>query len=60
MAVRPMLKGLPETFIDSETGIGADLMEINPDEAERYFYEKCASHLDDIMNNLEQKGYPAA
>ena len=34
-------------------------MDIEPDEVEQYFYEKCASHLDDIMN-LEQKDYPTA
>ena len=59
MAIRPMLKGLTEAFADPKTGIGADLMDIEPDEVEQYFYEKCASHLDDIMN-LEQKDYPTA
>lgn len=59
MAIRPMLKGLAEAFADSKTGIAADLMDINPDEVEQSFYEKCASHLDDIMN-LEQKEHPEA
>ena len=59
MGIRPMLKGLTEAFADPKTGIGADLMDIEPDEVEQYFYEKCASHLDDIMN-LEQKDYPTA
>lgn len=59
MAVRPMIKGLSEAFADPKTGIGADLMEIDPDEVEQYFYEKCSSHLDDVMN-LEQKEHPAA
>lgn len=59
MAIRPMLKGLTEAFADSKTGMGADLMDINPDEVEQSFYEKCASHLNDIMN-LEQKGHSAA
>lgn len=59
MAIRPMLKGLTEAFADSKTGIGADLMDIDPDEVEQYFYEKCVSHLDDIMN-LEQKEYESA
>ncbi len=54
MAIRPMLKGLTEAFADSKTGIGADLMDIDPDEVQQYFYEKCVSHLDDIMD-LEQK-----
>ncbi|KAI4446665.1 hypothetical protein C823_001183 [Eubacterium plexicaudatum ASF492] len=59
MAIRPMLKGLIEAFADPKTGIGADLMDIDPDEVEQYFYEKCVSHLDDTMN-LEQKEYPTA
>ena len=59
MAIRPMLKGLTEAFADPKTGIGADLMDIDPDEVEQYFYEKCVSHLDDTMN-LEQKEYEAA
>lgn len=59
MAIRPMLKGLTEAFADPKTGIGADLMDIDPDEVEQHFYEKCVSHLDDIMN-LEQKEYPTA
>ena len=59
MAIRPMLKGLTEAFADPKTGIAADLMEIAPDDIEQNFYEKCVSHLDDIMN-LEQKEYEAA
>lgn len=59
MAIRPMLKGLTEAFADPKTGIGADLMDIDPDEVEQHFYEKCVSHLDDIMN-FEQKEYEAA
>lgn len=59
MAIRPMLKGLTEAFADPKTGVGADLMDIDPDEVEQYFYEKCVSHLEDVMN-LEQKEYEAA
>ena len=59
MAIRPMLKGLTEAFANPKTGVGADLMDIDPDEVEQYFYERCASHLDHIMN-LEQKEYPTA
>ena len=59
MAIRPMLKGLTEAFADPKTGIAADLMDIAPDDIEQNFYEKCVSHLDDIMN-LEQKEYPTA
>lgn len=59
MAIRPMLKGLTEAFTNPKTGVGADLTDIDPDEVEQYFYEKCVSHLDDVMN-LEQKEYPTA
>ena len=31
MAIRPLLDRLPEAFADPQTGIGADLMEIDPD-----------------------------
>lgn len=40
MAIRPMLKGLSEAFADPKTGIGAELMDIAPDEVEQYFYER--------------------
>lgn len=59
MAIRPMLRGLTEAFADPKTGAGADLMDIDPDEVEQYFYEKCVSHLEDVMN-LEQKEYETA
>lgn len=59
MAIRPMLKGLTEAFADSKTGAAADLMDIDPVVVEQHFYEKCVSHLDDIMN-LEQKEYESA
>lgn len=59
MAIRPMIRGLSEAFADSKTGIGVDLMDINPDEVELHFYERCASHLEDIMN-FEQNKYPTA
>ena len=36
MAIRPMLRGLIEAFADPKTGIGADLMDIDPDEAVSY------------------------
>ena len=49
MAIRPMLKGLTEAFADPKTGAAADLMDIDPDGVEQYFYEKCVSHLDDII-----------
>lgn len=59
MAIRPMLKGLSEAFADPKTGIGAELMNIAPDEVEQHFYERCASHLDNVMK-LEQKDYETA
>ncbi|RRK36977.1 ABC transporter permease [Schaedlerella arabinosiphila] len=59
MAIRPMLKGLTEAFADPKTGAAADLMDIDPVGVEQHFYEKCVSHLDDIMD-LEQKEYESA
>lgn len=59
LPVRPVLKGLPEIFADSATGVGADLMEIDSAQVEEHLYEKCSSHLDDIMK-MEQKKHPAA
>ena len=56
-AIRPLLDRLPEAFADPDTGIGADLMEIDPDVVEQSLYEQFASHLNDIMN-LEQEDYP--
>ena len=58
-AIRPLLDRLPEAFADPDTGIGADLMEIDPDVVEQSLYEQFASHLNDIMN-LEQEDYPSA
>ena len=43
----------------TQTGIGADLMEIDPDMVEQNLYGQFASHLNDIMN-LEQKEHPSA
>ena len=59
MAIRPLLDRLPEAFADPQTGIGADLMEIDPDMVEQNLYGQFASHLNDIMN-LEQKEHPSA
>lgn len=39
MAIRPLLQGLPEAFADPDTGIGADLMDIDPNEVEENYYE---------------------
>ena len=38
MAIRPLLDRLPEAFADPQTGIGADLMEIDPDLVEQNLY----------------------
>lgn len=57
--IRPLLQGLSEAFADPLTGIGADLMDIDPNEAEQFYYEKCAQHLNDVMSN-EQRDHPAA
>ena len=38
MAIRPLLDRLPEAFADTQTGIGADLMEIDPDMVEQNLY----------------------
>ena len=58
-AIRPLLDRLPEAFADPDTGIGADLMEIDPNVVEQSLYEQFASHLNDIMN-LEQEDHPSA
>ena len=58
-AIRPLLDRLPEAFADPDTGIGAELMEIDPDVVEQSLYEQFASHLNDIMN-LEQEDHPSA
>ena len=41
---RHLLMGLPETFADPLTGIGADLMDIDPNDIDGAYYEKCAEH----------------
>lgn len=57
--IRPLLKGVSEAFADPTTGIGADWMDIDPDEVEQHYYEKCAEHLSDVMKN-EQKNHFSA
>lgn len=56
--IRPLLHGLSEVFGNPETGMGADLMEINPNEIHN-FYEKCTERLNAIMK-MEQKGHSTA
>lgn len=57
--IRPLLKGLSEVFADPLTGIGADLMDIDPNAIDQSYYEKCAEHLRDVMRN-EQREYETA
>lgn len=57
--IRPLLKGLPELYADPLTGIGADLMEIDPEDVAQNYYERCKIHLADVMKN-EQRNHPAA
>jgi len=56
--VRPLLGKLPEAFADPKTGMGASLMDISPDELDR-FYEQTVQHLKDVMQ-LEQKEHSTA
>ncbi len=57
--IRPLLKGLSEVFADPMTGIGADLMDIDPNDIDQTYYEKAAAHLRDVMRN-EQREYETA
>lgn len=56
--VEALLSRLPEAFSDSKTGQGTSLMEISPDQLDR-FYEQTVQHLNDIMQ-MEQKRHPVA
>lgn len=57
--LRPLLKALPELYADPLTGIGADLMEIDPEDVAQNYYQRCVTHLADVMKN-EQRNHPAA
>ena len=57
--IRPLLKGLSELYADPLTGIGADLMDIDPEDVAQNYYQLCESHLADVMRN-EQRNYPTA
>ena len=52
--VRHLLMGLSEAFADPLTGIGADLMDIDPNDIDGAYYEKCAEHLQDVMREQPQ------
>ena len=56
---RHLLMGLPETFADPLTGIGADLMDIDPNDIDGAYYEKCAEHLQDVMRNEQRENETA-
>lgn len=57
--IRPLLKALPELYADPLTGMGADLMEIDPADVAQTYYQRYVTHLADVMNN-EQRNHPAA
>ena len=57
--IRPLLKALPELYADPLTGIGADLMDIDPEDVAQNYYQRCETHLADVMRN-EQRNHPAA
>ena len=48
-----------EAFADPLTGIGADLMDIDPNDIDGAYYEKCAEHLQDVMRNEQRKNETA-
>ena len=53
--IRPLLKGLSEAFADPLTGIGADLMDIDPNDIDG----ECAEHLQDVMRNEQRENETA-
>lgn len=55
---RHLLMGLSEAFADPLTGIGADLMDIDPNDIDGAYYEKCAEHLQDVMRMNKEKTKP--
>lgn len=59
VAIKPLIRGLVEAYADPYTGYAAELMDIDPNDVETSYYERCASHLKDIMR-IEQKKHPAA
>ena len=57
--IRPLLNGLSEAFADPLTDIGADLMDIDPNDIDGAYYEKCAEHLRDVMRNEQRENETA-
>ena len=52
--IRPLLKALPELYADPLTGIGADLMDIDPEDVAQNYYQRCVTHLSDVMKNEQR------
>ena len=48
---------LPEMCI--RDSIGADLMDIDPNDIDGAYYEKCAEHLQDVMRNEQRENETA-
>lgn len=58
MIYEPFFSRIREAFANPENGFAADLMELDPKEAEA-FYEKCPERMAALMD-MEQKGHPSA
>lgn len=56
--IRGLLGKLPEAYANPRTGIGADLMDIDPNNLD-HFYDQCTQHLKNAML-VAQKDYPSA
>lgn len=54
----PLLHGVKEAFADPDTGIGASIMDIDPEEVDKY-YAVCEKRILSLMK-MEQQEYPAA
>ena len=56
---RHLLMGLSEAFADPVTGIGADLMDIDPNDIDGAYYETVSyTHLDVYKRQMEGRGKP--
>lgn len=54
----PLLRGIKEALADPDTGFAPSVMEIDPEQVDRY-YELCAERIVSLMKT-EQKDHPAA
>ena len=43
LAINPLIRGLVEAYADPYTGYAAELMDIDPDDVETFYYESCES-----------------